>query len=106
VSRYLDDVHHKAPASALYVVFIGGNDLRDALEALATDPTGATSSTSSCRRSAPSSRASSIYTGLARTFLVANAPNIALVPAGEWVGDPQISGTLRSSRPSSTAGSS
>ena len=38
VTRFMDDFGGVAPATATYVVFIGSNDVRDALEALADDP--------------------------------------------------------------------
>src|SRR5713226_4635951 len=43
VGLFLRDFGGHAPADALYIVFVGGNDLRDALTALAQDPTFATS---------------------------------------------------------------
>ncbi len=79
VSRYLDDFHGRAPSRALYIVFIGGNDLRDALEVAPDFPTsfsillGAVATIEeSIRRLAAEG---------AQTFLVANAPDLSLVPA-------------------------
>src|SRR5258708_7916741 len=43
VGLFVNDFGGQAPADALYVVFAGGNDLRDALQALALDSSGATS---------------------------------------------------------------
>src|SRR2546421_638153 len=43
VGLYLADFHGHATSNAIHVIWIGANDLDDALQALATDPTGATS---------------------------------------------------------------
>ena len=79
VSRYLDDFHGRAPSRALYIVFIGGNDLRDALEVAPDFPTSfsilldaVSTIEESIRRLAAEG---------AQTFLVANAPDLSLVPA-------------------------
>jgi outer membrane lipase/esterase len=82
VGLFVSDFHGQAPPDALYIVFVGGNDLRDALQAFATDPTGATSggivagALASIR-----SNLLTLYAAGARHFLVANAPDIALAPA-------------------------
>jgi phospholipase/lecithinase/hemolysin len=71
-----------APSDALYVVFIGGNDLRDAIVALATDPTFATSIQIVTEAvTAIADNIGALAATGARQFLVANAPNLALVPA-------------------------
>ena len=82
VGLFVNDFHGSAPGDALYIVFVGGNDLRDALEAFATDQTGAASAAilggalSSIR-----SNLLTLHATGARTFLVPNAPDISLVPA-------------------------
>jgi len=43
VALFLDHSGGVAPADALYVIMVGGNDVRDALAALAVDPSGAAS---------------------------------------------------------------
>ncbi len=43
VGLFVRDFRGQGPSGALYIVFAGGNDLRDALQALALDPSGATS---------------------------------------------------------------
>jgi phospholipase/lecithinase/hemolysin len=95
VGLFVRDFHGHAPAGALHIVFIGGNDLRDALEALATDPTGAASAT------ILGSALASIQTQLltlqaagARHFLVANGPDISLAPAVRLLG-PAAQGAAR-----------
>lgn len=95
VGLFLGDFHGQAPANALYVVFVGGNDLRDALEALAIDPTGATSA--GIVQSALFSIRSNLLTlqaAGARTFLVGNGPDISLAPAVRLLG-PAAQGAAR-----------
>jgi len=90
VAMFRSDFASLAKAEALYVVHIGGNDLRDALEALASDPTGATSV--AVINGALRSIAANIVTlpsAGAREFLVLNAPNVALAPAIRLQG-PQV----------------
>jgi phospholipase/lecithinase/hemolysin len=87
VGRFLQDVGGQAPAGALYVLWAGGDDLRDALTALSTDPTGATSAV--IVQQAVSSIASdivSLYNAGARSFLVPNAPDVGLAPAVRLAG--------------------
>jgi phospholipase/lecithinase/hemolysin len=73
------------PVSAnqtLFVIFIGSNDVRDAIVALQTDPGGATSA--AILGQAITAIADSIVAlqgAGAHTFLIANVPNLALVPA-------------------------
>lgn len=87
VGLFVQDFHGQAPADALYIVFIGGNDLRDALEALAADPTGAASglilhdALASLR-----SNLLTLYAAGARHFFVPNAPDISLTPAVRLLG--------------------
>lgn len=88
VGLFVHDFHGKAPADALYVVFIGGDDLRDALEALATDPTGGHSfPILQDAVSAIGSNILTLYAAGARRFLVANAPDIQFAPAVRLQGD-------------------
>ena len=87
VGLFVGDFHGQAPGDALYIVFIGGNDLRDALQALAADPTGATSA--GILQAALASIRSNLLTlqaAGARRFLVANGPDISLAPAVRLLG--------------------
>jgi phospholipase/lecithinase/hemolysin len=71
-----------APSDATYAIWIGSNDLNDALNALPGDPTGATSQ--AILQAALASVAGSmqaLWVSGARTFLVLNVPNLALTPA-------------------------
>src|SRR3989441_4768200 len=90
VAMFRSDFASLAKAEALYVVHIGGNDLRDALEALASDPTGATSiaDINGALRSIAANIVTLTSAG-AREFLVVNAPNVALAPAIRLQG-PQV----------------
>ncbi len=82
VGRYLHDAGGVAPTDALYVVYIGNNDIRDALAALATDPSGATSGTIlNAAMVALRDNLLALYAAGARHFLIPNAPNLALLPA-------------------------
>lgn len=87
VSLFLDDFG-AAPAEALYVVFIGGNDVRDAL-------------TSQNPLAVIECALASIYSNLialidagARTFLVANVPNLGQVPAVALLGEEAQKGAI------------
>jgi phospholipase/lecithinase/hemolysin len=95
VGLFVQDFHGQAPADALYIVFVGGNDLRDALQALATDPTGATSA-GIVQSALASVRTEllTLYAAGARHFLVPNAPDISLTPAVRLLG-PAAQGAAR-----------
>jgi phospholipase/lecithinase/hemolysin len=95
VGLFVQDFHGQAPADALYIVFVGGNDLRDALQALATDPTGATSA-GIVQSALASVRTEllTLYAAGARHFFVPNAPDISLTPAVRQLG-PAAQGAAR-----------
>lgn len=82
-----------APANALFVIQFGGNDLRDALVAGASDP----SAVGPILQAAVSDIAGTIqalYAAGARNFLVANAPNLEHAPAVRLSGAAGIAGFL------------
>lgn len=84
VSDFMADVNYSPSGEPLYVLFIGGNDITDAVRALATDPSGATSV--GIVVEALTSIAGAIQTlynhaAGAREFLVFNAPDLGLTPA-------------------------
>ncbi len=86
-ARFRGDFHGVAPPEATYAIWIGANDLSDALGALAIDPTGATSQ--AILGEAVGSVATSIqslWLSGARTFLIPNIPNLALTPAVQAAG--------------------
>jgi len=82
VATFLADERYVAPPDALYIIFIGGNDVPDAVGALVNDPSGLTSigimgdAVASVNESVLS-----LYTAGARKFLILNAPDLGLVPA-------------------------
>ncbi len=82
VAAFLADERYVAPPDALYVIFIGGNDVPDAVRALAVDPSGLTSI--GVMTDAVASVNQSIlylYSAGARKFLILNAPDLGLIPA-------------------------
>lgn len=92
---FFADTDGRAPVDALYVVFIGSNDVRDALDAFATDPTGVTSY-GIVRDALGAVRLNllALHTAGAHDFLVPNLPNLALVPAVRLQG-PAAEGAAR-----------
>ena len=87
VSMFLSDFPGQAPHEAVYVMWTGGNDVRDALGALQLDPTGGTSAR--ILQAAIAATADSIIAlngSGARGFLVLNVPNIAVTPAVRALG--------------------
>ena len=81
VGRFLADFGGHAAPDTLYVVEIGANDLQDALFALASDPTGATSG--AILEQALTAVATNVFTLWAtgaRSFLVVDAPDLSITP--------------------------
>lgn len=82
VNLFLNDFSGAAPSDALYVVYAGGNDARDALAVLATDPTGAESlAILQGALAAVRDNLLRLQAAGARHFLVPNVPDLSLVPA-------------------------
>ena len=81
-ARFRGDFHGVAPPEATYAIWIGANDLSDALNAFASDPTGATSQAIVGQAlGSVATNIQSLWLSGARTFLVLNIPNLALTPA-------------------------
>ncbi len=81
VGAFLDDASGAAPPDALYTIWLGSNDVRDALEAAFADPTLATSFLIlDAAVAAEADGISQLYDAGARHFLVLNVPNVALAP--------------------------
>ena len=81
VGAFLTDFRGQAPANRTYVIWIGANDLFDALEALQMDPTGAASM--GIIKQAIGATAESLqilWAAGARKFLVLNLADPALTP--------------------------
>jgi phospholipase/lecithinase/hemolysin len=74
VNEFLGDVRGHAPSDALYVIALGGNDVRDALQL--ADPSVIGAAIGSIAQDIQI-----LYGAGARKFLVWNSPNIALTPA-------------------------
>lgn len=82
VDLFLGHFDGQAPGGALYVLWIGANDLRDGLEALAADPSGnTTNAIVGAAIAAVHENIVRLYDAGATNFLVLNAPNLALIPA-------------------------
>lgn len=92
VTAFLHDFGANAPSRALYVMWLGGNDVRAALEKVALDPTLAASQ--KILEEAIQAIGSTLYTlhyAGARKFLIPNAPDVGLTPAIRLLG-PQAQG--------------
>ena len=86
VSDFLADVNHSPSSRALYAVFIGGNDVADAVRALQCDASGASSVGIVVRALQGVAGAIGELYGMpgaigAQKFLVVNSPDLGLVPA-------------------------
>jgi phospholipase/lecithinase/hemolysin len=82
VALFLQEHGPTVKGDALYAMWIGGDDLRDALAALATDPTGATSGgILQTALTNVGGNLMALYDAGARRFLIPNAPDIGKVPA-------------------------
>ena len=87
VNLFFADSGGNAPSDATYVVWVGSNDVRDALGALSVDPAGATSA--AIIGDALTSLANNVvalYGAGARKFLVLGVPNLAITPAVRALG--------------------
>jgi phospholipase/lecithinase/hemolysin len=81
VTKFLSDFNGQAPSDRVYVIWIGANDLFDALEALQVDPSGATSQLIIQQAlGAMSMNIQVLWAAGARHFLVLNLPDPALTP--------------------------
>jgi phospholipase/lecithinase/hemolysin len=82
VGFYFGDFGGTADARSLYVIWAGANDLRDAVGALAVDPSGATSvGILQAAVGTIAQNVMALWSAGARTFLVPNEPNLAVLPA-------------------------
>ena len=87
VQRYLADFGGNAKPNATHVIFMGGNDIRDALVASIVDPTLAT--TQQILTAAVTAVATNIqvlYAAGARHFVVVSAPDVGIAPAVRMLG--------------------
>jgi len=87
VRLYLGNTGGSASAYAIYVIWIGANDLDDAISALATDPSGATSAEIvTDALTAVAGNIQALWAAGARSFLVPNMPDFGLTPALQALG--------------------
>ncbi len=87
VGLFLSDFGGLAPSDDLYAICIGANDLQDALSALASDPSGATSL--GIIQTAVTSVAGNIqalWAAGARAFLILDVPDLSITPAVRALG--------------------
>jgi phospholipase/lecithinase/hemolysin len=84
VVTFLHNSSGAAPADALYVIEMGGNDLRDALFAFAGGGDGGPIIAAAITSIADN--IAQLYAAGARRFLVWNAPNLGLTPAVRGLG--------------------
>jgi phospholipase/lecithinase/hemolysin len=86
VQDYLDDFSGARPA-ATHVIFIGGNDIRAALEAFTPSDGGAASfAILGAAVYAVATNIQTLYFAGARRFVVVNGPDLGLVPAVRLLG--------------------
>ena len=87
VNRFLSDFGGHASPANVYVIWIGANDLDDALNALASDPTGAASGAIiQAAIAAVASNIQTLWASGARTLLIPNLPDLAVTPAVRGLG--------------------
>jgi outer membrane lipase/esterase len=88
VNGFLTDFGSVANPNRTYVIFVGGNDARDALAAQ-TDEVQAQMIVGAAV-TAIADAAQTLWASGARSFLVMNAPNLAVAPAVRLLGEPAI----------------
>ncbi len=82
VGLFIANTGGQIPDDALYTVFIGGNDIRDAIVALTDDTSGATSiEIIEAALTAIYDNLSALIAAGATDFLIVNGPDLSLVPA-------------------------
>ncbi len=82
VSDFLADVNYEAPSDALYMIFIGANDIFDAVFALSIDSSGTTSGIVLQNAIASvAAEVAKLASAGARHIVIINAPDLGLTPA-------------------------
>jgi phospholipase/lecithinase/hemolysin len=95
VTAFLRDTGPSAPSDALYVIEIGGNDIRDALaSALFQIPPGPDAIIAGALGSI-AANVGRLHAAGARKFLVWNVPNLALTPAIQALGPIAVAGATQ-----------
>jgi phospholipase/lecithinase/hemolysin len=93
VLDFIDDYNGTVPPNTLIAIWIGANDLEDALDALKTDPSGGTSEVILQQATAAVlENLQTLYQHEARMFLIANIPDLSKTPYVRFLGltDPTI----------------
>ena len=80
VGAFLGDFGGVADPDALYIIWIGGNDVRDALEALLVSGLPAAAAIITSAVGAEAANIGALVAAGATQFLILNAPNVGLVP--------------------------
>jgi phospholipase/lecithinase/hemolysin len=87
VDDFLADFGGKAPAQTLFVIWIGGTDIQDALNALSVDPSGATSTVIlEDALAAIGTNIETLYGAGAREFLIVSVPDLGKSPLARYLG--------------------
>jgi phospholipase/lecithinase/hemolysin len=87
VDDFLADFGGKAPAQTLFVIWIGGTDIQDALNALSVDPSGATSTVIlEDALAAIRTNIETLYGAGAREFLIVSVPDLGKTPLVRYLG--------------------
>lgn len=82
VGNFLADVNNSAPADALYVVFVGSNDIFDAVYALTLDPSGTTSAeVITMAVTSVITEVTRLSVAGAQHIVILNAPDLGATPA-------------------------
>ncbi len=92
VSQFLSDFGGHACTTPTYVVWIGGDDLRDALAAALTQGPGAAGPTIAAAVTSIADNIVALASAGGRNFLILNAPDISHAPAIRQFGPPAIAG--------------
>ena len=93
VDNFVSDYEGTVPPNTLIAIWIGANDLEDALDALKTDPSGGTSEVILQQATAAVlENLQVLYQHGARMFLIANIPDLSKTPYVRFLGltDPTI----------------
>jgi phospholipase/lecithinase/hemolysin len=89
VAAFLTDFNGEAPGNSTYVIWIGANDLDDALSAASTDPAQSAAIIQSAL-AAVATNVELLWSAGARSFFVPNLPDFGLTPAVQSLGQPAI----------------
>jgi phospholipase/lecithinase/hemolysin len=89
VATFLADYNGEAPGKSTYVIWIGANDIDDALTAAQTDESQSAAIIQAAL-SAVATNIETLYAAGARSFFVPNLPDFGLTPAVQSLGEPAI----------------